>query len=116
MSPTDTSRYEWGSPPQREPERGACKLPTPSFPASERAGTASTADARGRSPGQGPATEEPCEGKLSCTVLKASGGPRGPSLSRLTMGRRQFVVAAGTLTLLAGCGRLPKSTGDLISL
>ena len=91
MSPTETSRYEWGSPPQREPERGACKLPTPSFPASERAWTASPADARGRSPGQGPATEEPCEGKLSCTVLKASGGPRGPSLSQRGWSRRQFV-------------------------
>src|SRR5207237_2341431 len=108
MSPTGTSRYEWGSPPQREPERDACKLQTPSFPASGQAGTASAAAARGRSPWQGPATEEPCEGKLSCTVLKASGGPRGPSLSQ-RLSRRQFVVGAGLAGagLVAGYARLP---------
>src|SRR6266851_6736427 len=102
MSPTDTSRYEWGSPPQREPERGACKLPTPSFPASGRAWTASTADDRGRSPWQGPATEEPCEGKLSCTVLKASGGPRGPSLSQLGMLSRPHWVLGAALSPAIG--------------
>ena len=98
MSPTDTSRYEWGSPPPREPERGACKLPTHSFPASGRAWTASTADDRGRSPGQGPATEEPCAGKLSCTVcavwrvvtsLAQPGSTRGRCLGyQLTRGRK----------------------------
>src|SRR4051794_18444752 len=117
MSPTATLGYEWGSPPPHEPERDACKLPTPSFPASGRAGTASVAAARGRSPWQGPATEEPCEGKLSCTVLKASGGPRGPSLSQLRgLSRRQFVVGAGAvgvlaagLSLVGGCAQ-PAST------
>ena len=95
MSPTDPSRYEWGFPPQREPERDACKLQTRSFQASGRAETASTVDAPGRSPWQGPATEEPCEGKLSCTVLKASGGPRGPSLSQLGRTKGRGALAAG---------------------
>jgi len=109
MSPTGTSRYEWGSLPPKESEQGACKLQTPSFQAAGRAETASAAADRGRYPCQGPASEEPCEGKLSCTVLKASGGPRGPSLSQLQVNRRQFVQGVGVagLALLAGGCRPP---------
>jgi hypothetical protein len=81
MSPTLGSRYEWATPPWRELERAVGELQTPSFRASPRLGLAPATHDRPRYPWQGPATEEPCEGKLSCTVLKASGGPRGPSLS-----------------------------------
>ncbi len=35
--------------------------------------------------GHGPSTEEPCDAKASCTVLKASGTSLDASLSRLTL-------------------------------
>jgi len=82
MSPTAASRYEWTTRPWRERGAAVVKLQKHSFQASERRGLASAAHDRPRYPWQGPAREEPCEGKLSCTVLKASGGPRGPSLSQ----------------------------------
>jgi hypothetical protein len=98
MSPTGTSRYEWGSLPPRESEQGACKLQTRSFQAAGRAGTASAAADRGRYPCQGPASEEPCEGKLSCTVCavrRVSTSPAQPGNTRrrcmgyqLTHGRK----------------------------
>ena len=83
MSLTSGSRYEWTTPPWRELERAVGELQTPSFRAAQRRGLAPATPDRPRYPCHGPATEEPCEGKLSCTVLKASGGPRGPSLSQL---------------------------------
>ena len=82
MSPAATPGYEWQPRSWRKLEQSVCKLPKRNFRAARRPKTAPFVDGRARYPRQGPPTEEPCAGKLARTVLKASGGPRGPSLSQ----------------------------------